>query len=77
MKKTTVVLLLFVVAYYVLHQQAMLPAELEKADDLFLSNALIGVWPIAELAGQAYERSETTREIMRALYTKGISECQQ
>jgi 4-amino-4-deoxychorismate lyase len=28
------------------------PAELERASELFLTNALIGAWPVAELEGR-------------------------
>lgn len=51
------------------------PAMLEKADDLFLSNTRIGMWPVAELAGSAYMRAPLTLQLRQALADRGVMEC--
>jgi 4-amino-4-deoxychorismate lyase len=50
-------------------------ADLETADDIFLSNALIGIWPVIELNGQEYWRSDVTKLIMQGLFDRGVIEC--
>jgi 4-amino-4-deoxychorismate lyase len=50
-------------------------ADLENADDIFLSNALIGIWPVKELAGRDYQRSDVTSRIMQGLLKLGVVEC--
>ena len=52
------------------------PQDLQNAEDVFLSNALIGLWPLAELAGQEYRCSEVTNQIMRGLFAMGVVECE-
>ncbi len=39
----------------------VLPAELAEASELFLSNALIGVWPVASLDGRRYAPGPVAR----------------
>ncbi len=56
-------------------EQAATAADLAAADDLFLTNALVGIWPVAELAGRSYERSGVTRAIMAGLTRLGVTEC--
>jgi 4-amino-4-deoxychorismate lyase len=50
-------------------------ADLETADDVFLSNALIGIWPVVELNGQEYQGNDLTKQIMRGLFELGVIEC--
>jgi len=50
-------------------------ADLKSADDVFLSNALIGIRPVAELAGINYQRSDVTKRIMQGLFDMGVVEC--
>jgi 4-amino-4-deoxychorismate lyase len=50
-------------------------ADLETAEDIFLSNALIGVWPVVELNGKKYQRSDVTKQIMQGLFEMGVIEC--
>jgi 4-amino-4-deoxychorismate lyase len=42
-------------------------ADLQTADELFVTNALIGIWPVAWLDEQRFEPGATTRQLMRAL----------
>lgn len=39
----------------------ILPAELLRADELFLTNSVIGVWPVCELDGRAFPVGGFTR----------------
>ncbi|HJP03810.1 MAG: aminodeoxychorismate lyase [Chromatiales bacterium] len=50
-------------------------ADINEADDLFLTNSLIGAWPVAELNGQQYERSAVTSRLMQLLAESGVMEC--
>ncbi|MGH8262262.1 MAG: aminodeoxychorismate lyase [Steroidobacterales bacterium] len=43
------------------------PADLTAADELFLTNAVIGIWPIAELDGRGFAVGSTTRRLQREL----------
>jgi 4-amino-4-deoxychorismate lyase len=58
-----------------LRQLAVTKEDLKNADDIFLSNALIGVWPVIELDGTAYQRSDVTKQIMQGLFDMGVVEC--
>lgn len=50
-------------------------ADLEKADDLFLTNSLIGAWPVAELEERNYRRSDLTTTILGLMADAGVTEC--
>lgn len=43
------------------------PAELLGADELFVTNALFGMWPVAELDGRRFAVGSTTERLMREL----------
>ena len=43
------------------------PADLTAADELFLTNAVIGIWPIAELEGRGFAVGNTTRRLQQEL----------
>ena len=49
------------------HEQAISQALLREADEIFLCNSLIGVWPARMLAGQPFKPGPITRCIRRAL----------
>jgi 4-amino-4-deoxychorismate lyase len=49
--------------------------QLAAADELFLTNALIGVWPAVELAEKHYACGAITRRIMHCLAALGVQEC--
>jgi 4-amino-4-deoxychorismate lyase len=42
-------------------------AELLAADELFVTNALFGIWPIADVDGQRFALGPTTRRLMNEL----------
>jgi 4-amino-4-deoxychorismate lyase len=48
-------------------EQVMDPAMLETADELFLSNSIIGIWPISVLEGVAFSVGPLTQSLMRQL----------
>ena len=49
--------------------------DVANASEVFLSNALIGIWPIREIEGRDYARGPVTLKIMRALCAIGVNEC--
>lgn len=49
--------------------------DVANASEVFLSNALIGIWPIREIEGRDYARGLVTLKIMRALCAIGVNEC--
>jgi 4-amino-4-deoxychorismate lyase len=53
------------------------PDRLRSADEIFLTNSIIGIWPVRILASRSYGIGETTHTIQKALeasqcYTTGI-----
>ncbi|WP_286238591.1 aminodeoxychorismate lyase [Neptuniibacter halophilus] len=49
-------------------EQGRYPAEvLTQADELFLCNSLIGIWPVTEFEAQRYEIGETVRRLQSVL----------
>ncbi len=44
---------------------------LAQADEIFLTNSIIGLWPVRTLAGRSYPIGETTRLLAGALVEKG------
>jgi branched-subunit amino acid aminotransferase/4-amino-4-deoxychorismate lyase len=47
------------------------------ADELFLSNALAGLWPVRELDGHGYADHPVCRELQGYLAGRGIRQCGQ
>jgi 4-amino-4-deoxychorismate lyase len=43
------------------------PAELLAADEVFMTNALFGIWPVTELDGRRFTIGATTRRLMTQL----------
>jgi 4-amino-4-deoxychorismate lyase len=41
--------------------------ELQQADELFMTNALFGIWPVAQLDAQSFRAGVTTRELLAQL----------
>jgi 4-amino-4-deoxychorismate lyase len=42
-------------------------ADLQTADELFMTNALIGIWPVAQLDARSFSPGAITRRLMRRL----------
>ncbi len=49
--------------------------QLAGAEELFLTNSLIGLWPVRWLAGRTLDTGPVTRRIARALRALGVEEC--
>ncbi len=47
------------------------PADLTQADGLFLTNSLIGLWPVRQLEGRIYPIDPLIRQIAEALREEG------
>jgi 4-amino-4-deoxychorismate lyase len=45
--------------------------ELRRADELFMTNAVFGIWPVAKLDGQMYPYGAATRRLMERLEMTG------
>ena len=41
--------------------------QLEQADELFLTNSLIGLWPVRRIENRSYPIGQTTRKIQQAI----------
>jgi 4-amino-4-deoxychorismate lyase len=48
-----------------------------EADELFLSNALAGLWPVRELDGRGYAEHKVCRELQVYLAGRGMRQCEQ
>ncbi|MDP6675091.1 MAG: aminotransferase class IV, partial [Gammaproteobacteria bacterium] len=53
----------------------VLRESLTDADELFVTNSLIGLWPVCRIADRAYPVGAVTRSLMAELTDMGISEC--
>jgi 4-amino-4-deoxychorismate lyase len=51
------------------------PAKLRQADEIFLTNSLIGIWPVSLLDGTSFGIGSMTRRLMAELANVGVSEC--
>ncbi|MHB8562992.1 MAG: aminodeoxychorismate lyase [Acidiferrobacteraceae bacterium] len=49
-----------------------LPLLIEQAEELFLTNSLIGIWPILRLEGHGYSVGEVTRKLHDELIEQNI-----
>ncbi len=57
------------------NERRLTPGVLDEAEDVFFTNARVGVWPVARIAGHEYVRHPRTLEIMRGLAQRGVIEC--
>ncbi len=49
--------------------------ELGEAEEIFLTNSQIGLWPVRALDDAVYHLGPVTRRLMRGLAERGVSEC--
>jgi 4-amino-4-deoxychorismate lyase len=49
------------------HESHLFRADIESADGVFLTNALKGIWPVAEIDGQAVANSNLVTELQASL----------
>jgi 4-amino-4-deoxychorismate lyase len=54
---------------------AVFPSDLERATECFLTNSLIGLWPVSGWAGRAFAIGALTRTLMARLAAIGVEEC--
>jgi len=58
-------------------EQYFSATDLGAADEVFLTNSLIGIWPVAALDKQRFNVGPETRQLMQSLAERGVSECRQ
>jgi 4-amino-4-deoxychorismate lyase len=56
-------------------ETALSGADIRKADELFVTNALIGLWPVSRCEQRSYEIGPVTVALRRALAGAGVEEC--
>lgn len=44
--------------------------DLERADEVFVTNSIIGLWPVRQLGQQCYEVGRVTQQLLNALHGK-------
>jgi 4-amino-4-deoxychorismate lyase len=49
--------------------------DLYRAQEIFLTNSLIGIWPVRQLADTRFEIGPITRRLMGVLVEAGVTEC--
>lgn len=49
--------------------------DVMSAAELFVTNALIGLWPVTRCDQHAFELGTVTAALCRALYARGVGEC--
>jgi 4-amino-4-deoxychorismate lyase len=49
--------------------------DLSSADEVFLTNSLIGLWPVSNLEGQVFEQGALGTAISAGLAARGVMEC--
>jgi len=59
-----------------LQESALSRYDLNSADEIFLSNALIGLWPVTALAGRVIGQGQLTAAIRVGLASRGVVECE-
>ncbi len=56
-------------------EQAIVPGDLAHADEVFVTNALIGIWPVIRVDAWHYRLGPVTRQLMMRLSQAGVGEC--
>ena len=56
-------------------EAAVHPDELLGANEIFVTNSRIGIWPVVRLDSMRYEIGPITRRLMAALADIGVAEC--
>jgi len=51
------------------------PGNLRQAEEIFLTNSLIGIWPVSRLEDTELAIGSVTRRLMAALVDVGVTEC--
>jgi 4-amino-4-deoxychorismate lyase len=54
-------------------ERALRPAELAEASEIMLSNSVIGVWRVRELAGRELPGDSVRRRLLPGLAARGVS----
>lgn len=54
---------------------AIYAEDLARASEMFLTNSLVGVWPVVKLEKQRFTVGALTRRLMARLAARGVQEC--
>jgi len=54
---------------------ALSPKDARQADEIFVCNSNIGIWPVAELATERFAIGPVTQQLMAAVCASGVAEC--
>jgi 4-amino-4-deoxychorismate lyase len=57
------------------HERDLALEDALSADEMYFSNALIGLWPVRELDGHRYTRMDGGRRLLAALAAQGVRQC--
>jgi 4-amino-4-deoxychorismate lyase len=52
------------------HTAEIHPDELVQMDEIFITNSLIGIWPVARFAGRDFQAGELTLGLQSVLQAK-------
>jgi branched-subunit amino acid aminotransferase/4-amino-4-deoxychorismate lyase len=52
--------------------RALAPDDLLSADEAFLTNSIIGIWPLKSVGGRALPRGPRAADICRTLAAAGV-----
>lgn len=50
------------------------PEEVLTADEIFLSNSLVGIWPVRRLEGREYAVGKTTQQLQEAIFDACVAD---
>lgn len=56
----------------IVEQQTLTPQQLAAADEIFLTNSLIGLWPVRLLEGRSYDTGPVGRRLLRELIDTNV-----
>jgi 4-amino-4-deoxychorismate lyase len=59
----------------VCRESDMSPADFFDANEVFVTNSQIGIWPVIRFEGRGFDIGPVTRRLMTALADAGVSEC--
>jgi 4-amino-4-deoxychorismate lyase len=56
-------------------EQTLTIDDVVNCDEIFLSNAIVGIWPVTTIDSHQFDIGPITRQLMLELAARGVSEC--